>query len=284
MTNYTTHTTLTATLLITLSISSFAQAFEIKRTSAGASVHWNNPVVEYVVDPAMSNMSSDDVMNAVSNAFYAWDDVASSSLSLQFAGIQAGAREGYNSNGSNTNVVRVEEELFQFDSAVLAVTLMTYSVTNGNLLDADIVVNGVDFAFSNDLSPHTYDLENALAHEVGHFVGLSHEHSHEEATMYPTAVPQESSKRSLSTDDMMGISFIYPAQPETSDLNDAAEEGTTAASVQNSGSAFEQSISLERVEVGLSCSQRNIAGTSPLSMALALFGMVIIARRKRNNR
>jgi hypothetical protein len=281
MTNY---TTLATTLLITLTISSFAQAFEIKRTSVGTSVHWNNPVVEYVVDPTASNMNADDVLNAVSNAFYAWDDVASSALSLQFAGIQEGAREGYDSNGPNTNVVRIEEELFQFDSSVLAITLMTYSVTSGNLLDADIVANGVDFAFSNDISAHTFDLENALAHEVGHFVGLSHELSHEEATMFPTAVPQESSKRSLSTDDMMGISYIYPAQPETSDLNDFVEEGTTAASIQNSDNAFDQSISLERVEIGLSCSQRNIAGTSPLSMALALLGLVFIARRKSTNR
>ena len=44
----------------------------------------------------------------------------------------------------------------------------------GEILDADIEMNGGEFLFSNSRHPRDlhYDVRNTLTHEVGHFLGL----------------------------------------------------------------------------------------------------------------
>lgn len=131
------------------------------------------------------------------------------------------------------------------------ITTATYinsdkSDRDGEILDADIEINGVNFAISvNGVSSGTdgckSDLQNTLTHELGHLHGLEHTcrlsdmeparvdgdgnavplcntvlpdtPAHRaiiDATMYPTQSCGETSKSTLSPDDIAGLCKIYP--------------------------------------------------------------------------
>lgn len=121
---------------------------------------------------------------------------------------------------------------------------------DGTIIDADIEVNEVNFTFvllpSDKMarpSTATADLENTLTHEIGHLMGLDHTCSDnstpanavdqngmhpvacsklrtldattratiENATMFNSAEPGETKKRSPEADDIAGICEAYPA-------------------------------------------------------------------------
>jgi MYXO-CTERM domain-containing protein len=128
---------------------------------------------------------------------------------------------------------------------------------NGTILDTDIEVNSINFGMGvgcettcRSMAPNNKtieDLQNTLTHELGHVLGLSHtcfrpDRSHPtapldgngdtvplcslgsflpdditQATMFPFEGPGETSKRSLSQDDIDGACSIYPvaSDPKT---------------------------------------------------------------------
>lgn len=116
----------------------------------------------------------------------------------------------------------------------------TTSARDGAIVDADIEINGVDFDISYDGMSlgHTgclSDLKNTLTHELGHLHGLEHtclapadpprvdQKGHDvplcsathdpvilDATMYNYQSCGETSKASLSDDDIAAICTIYP--------------------------------------------------------------------------
>src|SRR5262249_36963069 len=73
---------------------------------------------------------------------------------------------------------------FCYSSAAAGITTATYvddatSSRDGAIVDADIEINGVDFAISNGgqtlgMAPCRAELQNTLTHEIGHLHGLEH--------------------------------------------------------------------------------------------------------------
>jgi hypothetical protein len=103
---------------------------------------------------------------------------------------------------------------------VLAYTLVTSETGSGRILDADTAFDASDFQF-RDLSlgtcdatvdaAHCADIQNTMAHEAGHFLGLAHSQE-TTATMYFQVVSTyETTKRNTSPDDVDGLCAIYPA-------------------------------------------------------------------------
>jgi hypothetical protein len=129
-----------------------------------------------------------------------------------------------------------------YDPSALALTSVSASTVTGHIKDADIEVNG--FFKWADLVAHpelntantTYqDLQNALTHEMGHLIGLDHTCVAPNTTprpldnlgnpvpdcnaappdvvattMFPSATPGDTSKRTLSPDDQQAVCDIYP--------------------------------------------------------------------------
>lgn len=100
-----------------------------------------------------------------------------------------------------------------FDPDALAVTVTSYDGGSGRIGDADIALNAERYVWSTAHDPLTcrgrYDVEDVLAHEVGHLFGLGHDAKNPEATMYPSADACEIKKRDLSEADMAGLRYLY---------------------------------------------------------------------------
>ena len=132
---------------------------------------------------------------------------------------------------------------------VLAVTSLFKNAKTGELLDTDIEFNAVDYTWGDlgaqpqPATANTADFQNALTHELGHVVGLDHNcyaasdgqprlsdntgapevdcyggtplpETVAQATMYPSVVLTDTTRRTLSPDDELGVSEIYPYRHE----------------------------------------------------------------------
>lgn len=78
------------------------------------------------------------------------------------------------------------------------------------IVDADIMFNPADkFSTAQPTPANDFDIQSVATHEIGHLLGLDHSgiaHS----VMYPFGDVGVGQQRSLSTDDIMGIGFLYP--------------------------------------------------------------------------
>lgn len=188
---------------------------------AGAPMEWNTRAIGYTINETGSDDMAFETLEAqVELSFAPWAAVACAELEFVYEGPSAAGVDpdddiGY--DGTNVVVFREERDLWSFDSDVIAVTTVSFCEgvggacdLAGEILDADIEVNGFNFVFSTgDITPRTrFDLRNTLTHEVGHLLGFDHT-SVAEATMFASAPPGENSKRTLHRDDTEGLCDVY---------------------------------------------------------------------------
>jgi MYXO-CTERM domain-containing protein len=144
------------------------------------------------------------------------------------------------------------------------------SSRDGAIVDADIELNGVDFAISNagaTLGKETClsDLKNTLTHELGHFLGLEHTclapadparlddkgqpvpgcsgtslPAIVESTMYNYEDCGETKKASLSPDDIAAICAVYPIAKDPGVCNavNSTKGGCCQAQATGSGTQW----------------------------------------------
>jgi hypothetical protein len=102
------------------------------------------------------------------------------------------------------------------------------------VFDADIAFNPrAQFSTSTPALPNDFDLQSVATHEFGHALGLDHS-GIAHAVMFPAGDTGESQQRTLSTDDIIAISFLYPSS------NFASYLGTISGQVMlpNVGGAY----------------------------------------------
>ncbi|MCK6548037.1 matrixin family metalloprotease [Myxococcota bacterium] len=189
---------------------------------------WNQRCIPYWIDRRGTLFSGMERQQLVAQSFRVWSGNACTDLEFLFVGFtDQGAAFDPNNPGSNENVVVSIEDpagLAEFPTqGLLAITLTSYSTQTGEIFDADILMNAVDFDFDDVtdtracmLGRRAYDLRNTLIHEMGHLIGFDHPPAETESTMYASAEPCEIKKRDLNAEDLRGICTIYPKdQPVT---------------------------------------------------------------------
>jgi hypothetical protein len=212
---------LAAAALVLAGASPEAFAFKCTRvgTNMGASLIWSTRTIPWFVNSALTkDVPHDEALVQIRLAFQAWQDVVCSDLQLPFMGEQPGLKADFVPNGPNQNVVVFVETMWTYDVGVVAVTTNAFDPHTGVIYDSDIELNGQYFKFVNaddGCDPRTgaMDVRNALTHEVGHVLGLDHppnEPQYEDDTMFASAPPCETTKRTLKQDDIDGICSIYP--------------------------------------------------------------------------
>lgn len=273
---------LVAALVLALAGAAPASAYVRSRVPGlGPCLWWGTRTVPV----AMNAAGSDDVTDgsdqvaversaqAWSRAAYAGGQAACTDLELAFQGRVSDGAVGYAGDGHDTNLVVWREARCQdvapstdacwscadtggtccstkygcwdHSAGIIALTTTTFDRATGQLVDADIELNGADFYFTTvdgpvcddpaspprcasdgtcpagqtcfrdhclDTGCARTDIQNTVTHEAGHVVGLDHAtYDHPEATMAATAPLGEIAKRTLAEDDVQGICDIYPA-------------------------------------------------------------------------
>ncbi len=243
-----------ACLLVALSPAAPAGAYVRTRNPNGTPVAWGRACVFMVADPqSCPDLSPDAVWQAIQASVASWNGAAESceaSISFHLARSDEDLEPGFDPEGRNENVIvwlrdHWGYEDLDYDPAAVALTTLTYVTdpdadNDGEILDADIELNGVYQRFQTDglIRIGAYDVANTVTHELGHVLGLDHtcydgslpERPTDDqgrpipdcvpasklpeevrtATMYPFAAPGETDKRTLEADDIRGVCEIYP--------------------------------------------------------------------------
>jgi hypothetical protein len=189
---------------------------------------WTDGVVRLTVDASFEELEP-RAFEALVGAVSAWQE---SALALPTLVAQRGSAPtvGYRMGDSNDNTVIFEPGKSEMANGALAITILTFDRDAGQILDADIVVNGEhDFGVVDDMEPRdakrSYDIQNVLTHELGHFLGLGEDYDDHDATMYAYSMPGEVNKRDLATRDTAVVDHLY--QP----LENNPEVGCSGASI-----------------------------------------------------
>jgi hypothetical protein len=186
-----------------------------------------------------ADVGNGDDLAAVARAFRTWSGISTSAL--------RGARDQDTANMTtlddgefaifwNESSTVVDQGTSTTDDDVniagaLAVAFIYQVVSGpetGEIRDANIVFNGADFLWTASTYPEAnhYDIESVALHEIGHTLGLAHSPV-AVASLFPRLGAGSRLARKLSSDDIAGVTAIYPGG------NSAANRGTITGTVSN---------------------------------------------------
>ncbi len=240
-----------------------------RSNEGGAPLRWTSSCVFITPDAAgSSHVPGDEEIAALDRALAEWESETASCGYLDFERDEPSAHEvGFD----GVNLIKFREDRWCrpatddepeecYSANAAALTTLFYidkpgEPDDGIILDADIEMNGVDFAIAvgcetecqsdGDPSNSLSDLENTMMHELGHLIGLDHtcwegsattaplddqgepvplcsdQLSAEaiDSTMYNYQGAGEVKKRSLEPDDIAGMCGIYPKAQDPGSCN-----------------------------------------------------------------
>ncbi len=162
------------------------------------------------------DVPSESVRVALARSIATWNAAAEpcSDVRLEDRGYPTGFSTnlaGGPHDGENRVVFREDAWPEELPFGTLAITTTVYRRATGEVLDADIDVNGVEYEWTDTSDPAlaVTDVQNTLTHELGHVLGLAHSND-PVATMYAESPPGDLEKRTLAEDDIAGLCFVYP--------------------------------------------------------------------------
>jgi hypothetical protein len=222
------HSILIATLLLASARDGAAYKL-IEYTNANGQLRhlfWgpeNLPVSWFFYNVPPDDFSVDVAISRTRVAFDTWEAVETASITFQFSG-QTNAEPFVFFDSINTLGFITDPSLQ--GTGILGATNFIIFTFTGEIAEADIFFNAdVPWSASPDGQAGRFDYESTALHEIGHFLGLDHSglgfmESRPQrfvllegsAVMYPFAYPPGSTGgRTLTLDDVIGVSLIYPA-------------------------------------------------------------------------
>jgi hypothetical protein len=199
-------------LALILLLCSSAFCFELRsipEVSPAAYLKWD--IGEAPIQVSLDSRGSADFSlgqseQALIAALDSWQNVSRQNMRFQYAGtisLQAA------SNTDRINSVQWVESGWDYSSHTLAVTKYSYYLEDPpTLIDADILINGQNYrwAVTNADNKNRIDIRQALIHELGHLLGISHS-SVANAQMFPYL--KDAATHSVSIDDRAALRFLY---------------------------------------------------------------------------
>ena len=186
----------------------------------GEPLHWPSPCLSYAVQrdgSPKAGIDADSFQKSVEQAFRAWETVTcpgggSPRFRAQFQGfVSCARRETVCGNADkNVNVMMLHDDDWPELPTVIGLTRPSGGTETGLMVDADLEINSQDYDFSAAaMSSGGMQLEEVLAHEVGHFLGLSHSDAPGALMSIHYEMLQLGSEL-LTDDDIAAICTAYP--------------------------------------------------------------------------
>jgi hypothetical protein len=192
-------------------------------------VQWWHPSthpVRILIDEAGSLQAPGALThNAIRAAMNTWNQVRSSYFRFADGGL-TNQKTASGTDGKNT--VLFDRDGTNFPQGTNALAFSRTFVVTDNLgyraVDSDLVFNARDFRFDVNPAPNSFDIQSIVTHELGHHLGLFHPGGGRDIAqirdpgsagcgpVMPDAVMYflYNGRRSLSLDDVAGITAIYP--------------------------------------------------------------------------
>jgi hypothetical protein len=198
---------------------------------AGPSLNWPGKAATYKINQrgtddipspteAKAGVAADFEDTIIRQSFQTWQNVDCTDFKFTDGGLTASERVGFDFRrlDENENIV-IFQPTWSHDALVIGLTTATFNSQTGEIFDADIELNDENYDFTTADTGGQTDLQNTVTHEVGHFVGFDHTDKTGStlpfecattATMSKSSSLGETSKRTLSPSDIMGMCFVYP--------------------------------------------------------------------------
>ncbi len=224
-----------------LTVAPDAHAYVVRETASSVPIHWPADDIAIELDPSLTD-AFPDALDGAAMAALGWTDAdCGPVLHVALAATSsAPAVDG-------RNVIYFAPDGYAPAGDALAVTLVSYDDTTGEIVDADIVINGryrfavlpesarapagttpisnepgaVSVGTTSVAPMPPFDLVHVLAHETGHVLGLGDTTTEAVDVMFLYSSPGDASRRAPTADDAAGVAFLYAA--------DAASSGQSCA-------------------------------------------------------
>jgi hypothetical protein len=176
-------------------------------------IKWPSFPVTWALVPTQGSLitGSRSLSTVADTSFATWDAITTATIAFA-RGADTSASISFGFDGINilkTNMTALEYQNSGAGDA-LALTSTTSGAFTGDILDSDIFFNPTVNFSTDPTTPGThYDFETVLTHEVGHLLGLDHS-AILSATMFPRVSQGVNAPRALSSDDVAGVSSLYP--------------------------------------------------------------------------
>jgi Matrixin len=184
----------------------------------GTPLSWASNCLTVGVQAAGSvlhGISFEQLRDATEAAFNTWTSAdcgsRNPSIHVEFVGPIQCDRSEFNRDAGNISLVLFRDDAWPYVGAVdtLGRTTVRLDRETGQLLDADIEINGTAAGGISLDGSAGADLGSILTHEAGHVLGLDHS-VFVGSTMQAGYTAADTGLRTLESDDVAGICAIYP--------------------------------------------------------------------------
>jgi uncharacterized protein (TIGR03437 family) len=156
-----------------------------------------DPSFNVLFDPVYYQNNGFDV--ALRSAMDQWSKVSGSNWRYNFA--------GYGEASDIDGRVSVAFNRMQLPPDVLAVSMVRYQVSTGNIVDADIFFSNA-LPINTNPSKDEWDFIEIALHEMGHSLGLGHNDDCATSVMHSTVTAGEKSE-ALNPPEIAGVKYLY---------------------------------------------------------------------------
>lgn len=191
-------------LILTGAMWQTVSAYKVNRTSAqygSKMIKWSSKKMTYKVNLKGAPATA---LSAIKAAAAAWTNVTSCPFKFVYGG------KSTSTNHTSNDGINLVNFANMGSTSVLAQNLYFYYPSTGYMAESNIQFNTY-YKWSTNLASGTYDVRNVGTHEFGHSLSLAdlYGSADKQKTMYGYCSKRETKKRSLTSDDIAGIRYLY---------------------------------------------------------------------------